>query len=90
MVVPDLPIWKKEFAVRLVDEAILNVLSVELKPIDQASLSLANWKVASPVPALLPIVVRPVLSTLKRVDTTDAAVVDPMAKSVASLAIESV
>ena len=35
----------------------------------------------------MPMVVRPVFSILKRVETTDAAVVDPIAKSVVPLAI---
>ena len=67
VVVPDLPIWNMAFAVRLVEEAILNVLSVEKYPADHALSSAANWKTASPVPALSPMVVRPALSMLNNV-----------------------
>lgn len=50
-----------------VEDAMLNDLSVELYPMFQALASEANWKFASPVPELSPIVVRPELSTLKSV-----------------------
>lgn len=82
-------------AEKLVDEAMLKDLFVELYPMVHALTSEANWKLASPVPELSPKVARPVLATLKSVVVAVPLVVDAMAKSgvftavVAELEMES-
>ena len=66
---------------KLVEDAMLKDLSVELYPMFHAFESEPNWRFASPVPELLPSVTRPVLSTLKSVVVAVPAVVEAITKS---------
>src|SRR3989338_3283926 len=79
---PPLAIENATLLVSPVEEAMLNALSDELYPIDQALVSTANCALASPVPALSPKAASPVLSIENNV-VVALAVEEPMAKRVA-------
>ncbi len=84
MVEPFLEIERAATVLRFVEDAISNALVFERYPIAHAFASAPNWKTASPVPELSPIVVRPVFETEKSV-VVAVAVEEPIAKSVVAV-----